>query len=191
MIHGRGLTQGLSHCKFLIKFSYIIFIIHSYKRKVNSIRRDYKGCMCVHMCGHVCMCTLVVRLFQSGNHLLCVGLYQLLKAVSQMCKRNFDTKSSHRGFPGGAVVESLPASAGDAGLSPGLGGSHMPRNVWAREPELLSLRIWSLCSATGGAMIVGGLCTAMRSVPRLPQLEKKPSRRSEDPTRPKINKLIN
>ena len=31
-----------------------------------------------------------------------------------------------RGFPGGAVVESLPANAGDAGSSPGLGRSHMP-----------------------------------------------------------------
>ena len=29
-------------------------------------------------------------------------------------------------FPGGAVVESLPANAGDAGSSPGLGGSRMP-----------------------------------------------------------------
>ena len=32
------------------------------------------------------------------------------------------------GFPGGAVVENLPANAGDTGLSPGLGGSHMPRS---------------------------------------------------------------
>ena len=32
------------------------------------------------------------------------------------------------GFPGGAVVESLPAGAGDMGWSPGLGGSHMPRS---------------------------------------------------------------
>ena len=32
------------------------------------------------------------------------------------------------GFPGGAVVENLPANAGDAGSSPGLGGSHMPRS---------------------------------------------------------------
>ena len=46
------------------------------------------------------------------------------------------------------MVESLPADAGDAGLSPGLGRSHMPRSNWAREPQLLSLRIWSLCSAT-------------------------------------------
>ena len=30
------------------------------------------------------------------------------------------------GFPGGAVVGNLPASAGDAGSSPGLGGSHVP-----------------------------------------------------------------
>ena len=32
----------------------------------------------------------------------------------------------YRGFPGGAVVENLPANAGDTGSSPGLGGSHMP-----------------------------------------------------------------
>ena len=29
------------------------------------------------------------------------------------------------GFPGGAVVESPPANAGDAGSGPGPGGSHM------------------------------------------------------------------
>ena len=34
----------------------------------------------------------------------------------------------NRGFPGGAVVESLPAGAGDTGSSPGLGRSHMPRS---------------------------------------------------------------
>ena len=44
------------------------------------------------------------------------------------------------GFPGGAVVESLPANAGDTGSSPGLGGSHIPRSNWARAPQLLSLR---------------------------------------------------
>ena len=37
-------------------------------------------------------------------------------------------KSMYRGFPGGAVVESLPANAGDTGSSPGLGRSHMPRS---------------------------------------------------------------
>ena len=70
------------------------------------------------------------------------------------------------------MVESLPANAGGAGSVPGLGGSHMPRSSWAREPQLLSLRVWSLCSATGEAAIVRGPRTAMRSGPRLPQLEK-------------------
>ena len=76
------------------------------------------------------------------------------------------------GFPGGAVVESLPANARDMGSSPGLGGSHMPRSDWAREPQLLSLRVWSLCSTTGEAAMVRGPRTAMKSGPRLPQLER-------------------
>ena len=76
------------------------------------------------------------------------------------------------GFPGGAVVENLPANAGDTGSSPGLGRSHTPRSNWAREPQLLSLRVWSLCSATREAATVRGPRTAMKSGPRLPQLEK-------------------
>ena len=76
------------------------------------------------------------------------------------------------GFPGGTVVESLPANAGDTGSSPGLGRSHMPGSNWAHEPQLLSLRVWSLCSATREAMIVRGPCTAMKGGPRSPQLEK-------------------
>ena len=77
-----------------------------------------------------------------------------------------------QGFPGGTVVESLPANAGDMGSSPGLGGSHMPQSNWAREPQLLSLRVWSLCSATREAAIVRGPRTAMKSGPRSLQLEK-------------------
>ena len=37
-------------------------------------------------------------------------------------------KIDFKGFPGGAVVENLPADAGDTGSSPGLGRSHMPRS---------------------------------------------------------------
>ena len=77
-----------------------------------------------------------------------------------------------RGFPGGAVVGGLPANAGDTGSSPGLGRSHMPWSSWAREPQLLSLRVWSLCSATREAAMVRGPRTVMKSGPRLPQLEK-------------------
>ena len=76
------------------------------------------------------------------------------------------------GFPCGTVVESPPANAGDTGSSPGLGGSHMPPSDWARAPQLLSLRVWSLCSATREAATVKGPRTAMKSGPRLPQLEK-------------------
>ena len=76
------------------------------------------------------------------------------------------------GFPGGAVVKNLPANAGDTGLSPGLGRSHMPWSGWAHEPQLLSLHVWSLCSTTREAAIVRGPRTAMKSGPRLPQLEK-------------------
>ena len=90
-----------------------------------------------------------------------------------MCiNQHFWLKRATQGFPGGAVVENPPADAGDTGSSPGPGGSHMPRSNWAREPQLLSLRVWSLCFATREAAIVRGPRTAMRGGPRLPQLEK-------------------
>ena len=93
------------------------------------------------------------------------------------------------GFPGGAVVENLPANAGDAGSSPGLGRSHMPRSNWVREPQLLSLRVWSLCSATREAAIVRGPRTAMKSGPHSPQLEKALAQKRRPNTAK--NKLIN
>ena len=93
------------------------------------------------------------------------------------------------GFPGGAVVENLPANAGYMGSSPGLGRSHMPRSNYACEPQLLSLRVWSLCSATREAAIVRGPRTVMKSGPRLPQLEKALAQKQRPNTA--INKLIN
>ena len=65
------------------------------------------------------------------------------------------------------MVGSLPANAGDTGSGPGLGGSHVPRSGWAREPRLLGLRVWSLCSAAGGAAMVGGPRAAVGSGPPL------------------------
>ena len=70
------------------------------------------------------------------------------------------------------MVESPPANAGDAGSSPGLGRSHKPRSNWAREPQLLSLHVRSLCSATREAATVRGPRTAMKRGPCSPQLEK-------------------
>ena len=89
-----------------------------------------------------------------------------------MCTFGAIRKSFGEGFPGGAVVNNLPANAEDTGSSPGLGRSHMPRSNWAREPQLLSLRVWSLCSATREAVTVRGPRTAMKSGPSSPQPEK-------------------
>ena len=88
----------------------------------------------------------------------------------KVCTHEF--KMQLVGFPGGTVVENLPANAGDTGSSPGLGRSHMLRSSWAHEPQLLSLRVWSLCSATREATMVRGPRTVMKSGPRLLQLEK-------------------
>ena len=41
-------------------------------------------------------------------------------------KKKLKIKREQRGFPGGAVVENLPANAGDTGSNPGLGRSYMP-----------------------------------------------------------------
>ena len=59
------------------------------------------------------------------------------------------------------MVENLPANAGDTGSSPGPGRSHVPRSNWAREPQLLSLRVWSLCSAMSAT--VGRMGTLNRN----------------------------
>ena len=86
------------------------------------------------------------------------------------------------------MVENLPANSGDTGSSPGLGRSHMPRSNWAREPQLLSLRVWSLCPATREAAIVRGPRTAMKSGPHSPQLEKALAQKRRPSTA--INKFI-
>ena len=111
-----------------------------------------------------------------------------LKYPSVKWAKLFSFKKSEWGFPGGAVVESLPANAGDMGSGPGLGRPHMPRSDWARKPQLLSLRVWSLCSATREAAMVRGPLTAMKSGPRLPQLEKALAQKRRPNTA--ISKLI-
>ena len=58
-----------------------------------------------------------------------IALFAIIKNCNQF-RRPLIGKSLNKlwGFPGGAVVESLPANAGDAGSSPGLGRSHMPQS---------------------------------------------------------------
>ena len=66
------------------------------------------------------------------------------------------------GFPGGAVVESLPANAGHMGSSPGPGESHMPRSNWACAPQLLSL-----CSGARKSQLLSPRATTAEArVPR-------------------------
>ena len=60
------------------------------------------------------------------------------------------------------VVGSPLADAGDAGSCSGPRRSHMPRSGWAREPWPLSLRVWSLRSATGETTTVRGPRTAKK-----------------------------
>ena len=81
-------------------------------------------------------------------------------------------KIDDRGLPWWRSGWESACQCRDTGSSPGLGRSHMPWSDWAREPQLLRLRVWSLCSATREAAIVRGLRTAMKSGPHLPQLEK-------------------
>ena len=104
-------------------------------------------------------------------------------------RQGVEARENIQGFPGGAVVENLPANAGHTGSSPGLGRFHMPRSNWTREPQLLSLRVWSPCSATIEAALMRGPRTAMKSGPHLPQLEKAPAQKRRPNTAK--NKLIN
>ena len=87
------------------------------------------------------------------------------------------------------MVGNLPANAGDTGSSPGMGRSHMLRSNWAHEPQLLSLPVWSLCSATREATIVRGPRTAMKTGPRSPQLEKALTQKRGPNTAKNKNKL--
>ena len=70
------------------------------------------------------------------------------------------------------MVEGLPAGAAGVGSGPGLGGYRVSRSGWARGPQFLSLRVWSLCSTAGGAAVVRDPRAAMRGGPRLPWLER-------------------
>ena len=98
-------------------------------------------------------------------------------------------------FPGGTVVKNPPANAGNTGLSPGLGRSHMPRSNQARAPQLLSL-----CSRARELRLSPWACVPQQEKPQqreacAPQWRvaparcnwRKPARSNEDPTQLKIN----
>ena len=66
-------------------------------------------------------------------------VHQTAKAWMQGDSSWRKLKELLQGFPGGAVVKNPPANAGDTGLSPGPGRSHILWSNWARAPQLLSL----------------------------------------------------
>ena len=75
-------------------------------------------------------------------------------------------------FPGGTVVRNLPANVGGTGSIPGQGRSHMPRNNWARVPQLLSL-----CSRAHKPQLLSPRATTTEACTpraRAPQQEKPP-----------------
>ena len=66
------------------------------------------------------------------------------------------------------MVKGPSCNAGDTGLSPGLGGSHMPQGNWASESQLLKpSHPESLCSSTSEATAVRSLSTTARVAPTL------------------------
>ena len=64
--------------------------------------------------------------------MLNVNIHIKISLIQNMClKFTFAVamkKICLLGFPGGTVVENLPANAGDTGSSLGLGRSHMPQS---------------------------------------------------------------
>ena len=62
---------------------------------------------------------------------------------------NLKKKKGRVGLPGGSVVKTPPANAGETGSIPGQGGSCMPQSNSAHVPQLLSL-----CAATAEARML-------------------------------------
>ena len=61
------------------------------------------------------------------NIMEAVGLFEMLsKSIYCPFIKKIFFKRMSRDFPGGIVDKNPPANAGDTGLIPGLGGSHMP-----------------------------------------------------------------
>ena len=123
-----------------------------------------------------------------------------------ICQNSFHQKDN-KGFPGGTVVGSLSANAGDMGSSPGPGGSHVPQSNWAHGPQLPSLcsgacepQLLSLHTTTAEARAPGAHALQQEKPPQgearalqgrvAPTLRnwREPACSNKGPTQPKINK---
>ena len=104
------------------------------------------GCKSVHIYkGNLVICILKILMLppknlwwkcmmeKNGQLQFCNWKAQNIHSsyIPEECNRNLNiwlVRSISGGFPGGAVVENLPANAGNMGSRPGLGRSHMPRS---------------------------------------------------------------
>ena len=145
---------------------------------IHTVFYTIKYCILITVFPHPCLMNRVLLYNKNFSIIYLNELFCFLKIWKPLLFWSYQKWAE--GFPGGAVVENLPANVGDTGSSPGLGRSHMPRSNWAHEPQLLSLRVWSLSSTIREAVVVRGTAimrgtlqhTAMKSGPRSPQLEK-------------------
>ena len=85
------------------------------------------------------------------------------------------------------MVKGPSCNAGNTGLIPGLGGSHMPQGNWASESQLLkALHPGSLCSSTSEAAAMRSPSTAARAAPTLHSWRGRCD--TEDLAQPTVNK---
>ena len=98
--------------------------------------------------------------------------HQGVVLITKKIPKTKTLKKRFLGFSGSPVVKNPPANAGDAGLIPGPGISHMPQSNQARAPRLLSL-----CSGAWKAQLpahVPQLLKPLSPKACAPQLEKPP-----------------
>ena len=86
-------------------------------------------CICMYVCIHTHTHTQAELYILLWNFLQDI-LFSYKKRNRMVCIVccHSNLKKKRRGFPGGSVVQNLPANAGDMSLIPGLGRPHMPRS---------------------------------------------------------------
>ena len=111
-------------------------------------------------------------------------------------RRIFSLKDANKGFPGGSVVRTPPANAGDTGLIPDPARSPHAAEQQSHAPQLLSLcpRATEACvsessCSTREAAAMRSPSTVLDSSTCLPQLEETPEQQQR-PSTAKRNKYI-
>ena len=118
LLHPLSLPSLLHHCPYRM-FSFP-FLIQCLKASNCTIWKHLSFCFFFHFFFSLCWgfiriwCVLKIRP---------ISITQIKHIWGNQLH---DSRYPSPGFPGGAVVENLPANTGHTGSSPGLGRSHMP-----------------------------------------------------------------